>query len=86
MESTALQQAFDTCQNNKAAWLQRKNELAAAEQEYLRLLSGEGRNVSRLDEFRPDAASVDDSREKFTPAQNMIFSRKSAQLASRQSV
>ena len=36
--------------------------------------------------FRPDAASVDDSREKFTPAQNMIFSRKSAQLASRQSV
>ncbi|MFP1497108.1 phage polarity suppression protein [Escherichia coli] len=28
--------------------------------------------------FRPDAASVDDSREKFTPAQNMIFSRKSA--------
>lgn len=184
MESTALQQAFDTCQNNKAAWLQRKNELAAAEQEYLRLLSGEGRNVSRLDElrniievrkwqvnqaagryirsheavqhisirdrlndfmqqhgtalaaalapelmgyseltaiarncaiqratdalreallswlaksaqdsdilttigFRPDTASVDDSREKFTPAQNMIFSRKSAQLASRQSV
>ncbi|EMV6084064.1 phage polarity suppression protein, partial [Escherichia coli] len=51
MESTALQQAFDTCQNNKAAWLQRKNELAAAEQEYLRLLSGEGRNVSRLDEL-----------------------------------
>lgn len=47
MESTALQQAFDTCQNNKAAWLQRKNELAAAEQEYLRLQSGEGRNVSR---------------------------------------
>ena len=36
--------------------------------------------------FRPDAASVDDSREKFTPAQNMIFSRKSAQLASHQSV
>lgn len=31
MESTALQQAFDTCQNNKAAWLQHKNELAAAE-------------------------------------------------------
>ena len=52
MESTALQQAFDTCQNNKAAWLQRKNELSAAEQEYLRLLSGEGRNVSRLDELR----------------------------------
>ncbi|HHE2821494.1 TPA: phage polarity suppression protein [Escherichia coli] len=187
MTTMSLQQAFEVCQNNKAAWLQRKNELAAAEQEYLRLLSGEGRNVSRLDElrniievrkwqvnqaagryirsheavqhisirerlndfmqqhgtalaaalapelmgyseltaiarncaiqralreallswlakgekinysaqdsdilttigFRPDAASVDDNREKFTPAQNMIFSRKSAQLASRQSV
>ncbi|WP_423782374.1 phage polarity suppression protein, partial [Escherichia coli] len=48
----SLQQAFEVCQNNKAAWLQRKNELAAAEQEYLRLLSGEGRNVSRLDELR----------------------------------
>ncbi|WP_284695682.1 phage polarity suppression protein, partial [Escherichia coli] len=43
MESTALQQAFDTCQNNKAAWLQRKTELPAAAHEYLRLLSGAGR-------------------------------------------
>ncbi|MGE9609913.1 phage polarity suppression protein, partial [Escherichia coli] len=25
----SLQQAFEVCQNNKAAWLQRKNELAA---------------------------------------------------------
>lgn len=47
MTTMSLQQAFEVCQNNKAAWLQRKNELAAAEQEYLRLLSGEGRNVSR---------------------------------------
>ncbi|WP_428997469.1 phage polarity suppression protein, partial [Pseudomonas aeruginosa] len=23
----SLQQAFEVCQNNKAAWLQRKNEL-----------------------------------------------------------
>ncbi|EFK1124828.1 Polarity suppression protein, partial [Escherichia coli] len=52
MTTMSLQQAFEVCQNNKAAWLQRKNELAAAEQEYLRLLSGEGRNVSRLDELR----------------------------------
>ncbi len=52
MTTMSLQQAFEVCQNNKAAWLQRKNELAAAEQEYLRLLSGEGRNVSRPDELR----------------------------------
>lgn len=57
------------------------------------LAKGEKINYSAQDSdilttigFRPDAASVDDSREKFTPAQNMIFSRKSAELASRQSV
>ncbi|WP_283397199.1 phage polarity suppression protein, partial [Escherichia coli] len=57
------------------------------------LAKGEKINYSAQDSdilttigFRPDAASVDDSREKFTPTQNMIFSRKSAQLASRQSV
>ena len=191
MTAITLQQAFEACQNNKTAWLNRKAELAAAEQEYreqmlagderipaimqglrdimdvkkweinqaagryirsheavqrisirnrlndfmqahgaelaatlapelmglsqqpalltghaldrsahyLRealsvwLSTGEEINYSAEDSdiltaigFRPDAASVDDSREKFTPAQNMIFSRKSAQLASRQSV
>ncbi|MEK8887670.1 phage polarity suppression protein, partial [Escherichia coli] len=57
------------------------------------LAKGEKINYSAQDSdilttigFRPDVASVDDSREKFPPAQNMIFSRKSAQLASRQSV
>ena len=191
MTAITLQQAFEACQNNKTAWLNRKAELAAAEQEYreqmlagderipaimqglrdimdvkkweinqaagryirsheavqrisirnrlndfmqahgaelaatlapelmglsqqpalltghaldrsahyLRealsvwLSTGEEINYSAEDSdiltaigFRPDAASVDDSREKFTPAQNMIFSRKSAQLASHQSV
>ena len=191
MTTLTLQQAFEACQTNKTAWLNRKAELAAAEQEYreqvlaggdripgrmqtlrdiidvkkweinqaagryiraheavqrisirnrlndfmqqhgtalaaalapelmgyseltaiarncaiqratdaLReallswLAKGEKINYSAQDSdilttigFRPDAASVDDSREKFTPAQNMIFSRKSAQLASHQSV
>ncbi|NPG49904.1 hypothetical protein HC448_19595, partial [Escherichia coli] len=54
MESTALQQAFDTCQNNKAAWLQRKNELAAAEQEYLRLLSAYFHERRSLNNFHRD--------------------------------
>ena len=31
--------------------------------------------------FRPDAASRDDNREKFTPAQNMIYTRRRAELA-----
>jgi hypothetical protein len=47
----SLQQAFEVCQNNKAAWLQRKNELAAAEQEYLRLLSGEGKTSVALTNY-----------------------------------
>ncbi|CZW18307.1 phage polarity suppression protein [Enterobacter hormaechei] len=31
--------------------------------------------------FRPDGASCDDSREKFTPAQNLNYTRRSAELA-----
>lgn len=31
--------------------------------------------------FRPDAASRDDCREKFTPAQNLNYTRRRAELA-----
>ena len=31
--------------------------------------------------YRPDAPSRDDNREKFTPAQNMIYARRRAGLA-----
>ena len=31
--------------------------------------------------FRPDAASRDDSREKFTPAQNLTYTRRRGELA-----
>ncbi|WP_459593892.1 phage polarity suppression protein, partial [Enterobacter hormaechei] len=34
---------------------------------------------------RPDAASCDDSREKFTPAQNLNYTRRRAELAVQQS-
>ena len=33
--------------------------------------------------YRPDAASRDDNREKFTPAQNLIYTRRRAELAAR---
>lgn len=33
--------------------------------------------------FRPDAASRDDNRQKFTPAQNLIYARRRAELAAR---
>ena len=34
MTTLTLQQAYDACQTNKTAWLNRKAELTAAEQEY----------------------------------------------------
>jgi hypothetical protein len=36
--------------------------------------------------FRPDAASRDDSREKFTPAKNLNYTRRRAELAAQSSV
>lgn len=38
MTTLTLQQAFEACQTNKTAWLNRKTELAAAEREYQELL------------------------------------------------
>jgi hypothetical protein len=35
-----LQQAFEACQANKSAWLQRRDELTQAEQEYREQLAG----------------------------------------------
>ena len=52
------------------------------------LATGEKINYSAQDNdiltaigFRPDAASCDDSREKFTPAQNLNYTRHRAELA-----
>nr|WP_276516537.1 phage polarity suppression protein [Rosenbergiella australiborealis] len=116
-----LQQAYDACQTNKTAWLNRKAELTAAELaaalapelmgiknqpamiknraldrsvSFLRealsvwLTAGNDINYSAQDKdiltaigYRPDAPSRDDNREKFTPAQNMIYTRRRAGLA-----
>ncbi|CAH2825502.1 Polarity suppression protein [Salmonella enterica] len=52
------------------------------------LAAGEKINYSAQDSdiltaigFRPDAASRDGNREKFTPAQNMIYTRRRTELA-----
>ncbi|WP_247149232.1 phage polarity suppression protein [Escherichia coli] len=73
-----------------------KNCLMQHSVDYLRealqvwLTTGEKINYSAQDNdiltaigFRPDAASRDDHREKFTPAQNQNYSRKRAELAAR---
>ncbi|MCP6065903.1 phage polarity suppression protein, partial [Klebsiella pneumoniae] len=44
MTTLTLQQAFEACQKNETAWLNRKAELAAAEQEYQeQVLAGDDR-------------------------------------------
>ena len=47
MTTLTLQQAFEACQTNKTAWLNRKTELAAAEQEYHALLLDDNASGSR---------------------------------------
>lgn len=49
MTTLTLQQAFEACQNNNTPWLNRKAELAAAEQEYReQVLAGDDRIPARL--------------------------------------
>ncbi|HHL6129581.1 TPA: phage polarity suppression protein, partial [Klebsiella pneumoniae] len=53
MTTITLQQAAAACQTNKAAWLNRKSELAAAEQEYReQLLAVDDPIPARMQELR----------------------------------
>lgn len=75
--NSAIQRATDALREALLSWLAKGEKIN---------YSAQDSDILTTIGFRPDAASVDDSREKFTPAQNMIFSRKSAELTSRQSV
>jgi hypothetical protein len=46
-----LQKAFEACQANKSAWLQRREELTQAEQAYREQLAGSGRSLQTLREI-----------------------------------
>ena len=52
MTTLTLQQAYDACQTNKTAWLNRKTELAAAMQEYQELLLDDNVSGSRIQTLR----------------------------------
>ncbi|MEE9682167.1 phage polarity suppression protein [Lelliottia amnigena] len=53
MTTVTLQQAFEDCLNNKTAWLNRKQELAGAEQEYRELIAtGNDSRVRSLQTLR----------------------------------
>lgn len=49
---TTLQKAFETCQADKSAWLQRRAELAQTEQAYREQLAADNRNGQRLQMLR----------------------------------
>ena len=54
MTTLTLQKAFEACQANKSAWLQRRKELTQAEQAYREQLDGDslsGRSLQTLREI-----------------------------------
>lgn len=52
MITLMLQKAFEACQANKSAWLQRREELTQAEQAYREQLAGRGHNGRSLQTLR----------------------------------
>ncbi len=52
MTTLTLQKAFEACQANKSAWLQRREELTQAEQAYREQLAGRGRSGRSLQTLR----------------------------------
>lgn len=52
MTTLTLQKAFETCQANKSAWLQRRDELTQAEQAYREQLAGSGHSGRSLQTLR----------------------------------
>ncbi|MDF7723820.1 phage polarity suppression protein, partial [Enterobacter hormaechei subsp. steigerwaltii] len=51
MTTLTLQKAFEACQANKSAWLQRREELTQAEQAYREQLAGSGHSLQTLREI-----------------------------------
>ncbi|MEP8710040.1 phage polarity suppression protein [Enterobacter hormaechei] len=52
MTTLTLQKAFEACQANKSAWLQRRDELTRAEQAYREQLAGNGHSGQSLQTLR----------------------------------
>ena len=52
MTTLTLQKAFEACQANKSAWLQRRDELKQAEQAYREQLAGNGHSGRNLQTLR----------------------------------
>jgi hypothetical protein len=71
IKSRALDRSMAYLREALSVWLTAENDINYSAQDY-DILTAIG--------YRPDAPSRDDNREKFTPAQNMIYTRRRAEL------
>ncbi|SAG01769.1 phage polarity suppression protein [Enterobacter ludwigii] len=72
IQRCAMQHSLDYLREALQLWL------SAGEKIYY---SAQDNDILTAIGFRPDAASRDDSREKCTPAQNLNYTRRRAELA-----
>ncbi|HCA3407734.1 TPA: phage polarity suppression protein [Salmonella enterica subsp. salamae serovar 35:g,m,s,t:-] len=74
IKNRAIDRSVSYLREALSVWLTAGNEIN---------YSAQDRDILTAIGFRPDAASRDDNRQKFTPAQNLIYTRRRAELAAR---
>jgi hypothetical protein len=72
IKNRALDRSVSYLREALSVWLTVENEIN---------YSAQDKDILTAIGYRPDAPSRDDNREKFTPAQNMIYTRRRAELA-----
>ncbi len=72
IKNCALDRSLAYLREALSVWLAAGNEINYSVQD---------QDILTTIRYRPDAASRDNNREKFTPAQNMIYTRRRAELA-----
>lgn len=74
IKNRALDRSVDYLREALSVWLAAGNEIN---------YSAQDNDILTAIGYRPDAPSRDDNREKFTPVQSMIYTRRRAELAAR---
>lgn len=72
LKSRALDRSMTYLREALSVWLAAGNEIN---------YSAQDNDILTAIGYRPDAPSRDDNREKFTPAQSMIYARRRAEMA-----
>ncbi|EOC6143987.1 phage polarity suppression protein, partial [Salmonella enterica subsp. enterica serovar Newport] len=74
IKNRALDRSVSYLREALSVWLTAGNEIN---------YSAQDKDILMAIGYRPDSPSRDDNREKFPPAQNMIYTRRRAELAAR---